>query len=101
MRCANGHDQPDCLTEEQVRVVRDEYRGPSDKDGHGLFDGGEPYGSELAWANWLVMPAADAPAPADGYAAWISLAFLNDMAFMPNHPGKYSLGAVPFTAAMH
>jgi hypothetical protein len=101
MRCANGSDQPNCLTEEQVRVVRDEYRGPSDKDGHGLFDGGEPYGSELAWANWLVMPAGDTAAPADGYAAGIGLAFLNDMAFMPNHPGKYSLSAVPFTAAMH
>src|SRR5277367_5495778 len=101
MRCANGSDQPNCLTEEQVRVVRDEYRGPSDKDGHGLFDGGEPYGSELAWANWLVMPAADTAAPADSYAAGIGLAFLNDMAFMPNHPGKYSLGSVPFTAAMH
>src|ERR1700727_2738291 len=101
MRCANGSDQPNCLTEEQVRVVRDEYRGPSDKDGHGLFDGGEPYGSELAWANWLVMPGADAAAPADSYAAGVWLAFLNDMAFMPNHPGKYSLSAVPFTAAMH
>ena len=83
MRCP-GSDQPDCLTEEQVRVVRDEYRGPSDKDGHGLFDGGEPYGSELAWANWLVMPAADAAAPADSYAAGIGLAYLNEMAFLPN-----------------
>jgi Tannase and feruloyl esterase len=101
MRCANGSDQPNCLTEEQVRVVRDEYRGPTDKDGHGLFDGGEPYGSELAWAGWIVMPAADAVAPADTYGAGIGLAFLNEMAFMPNHPGKYALGSVPFTAAMH
>ena len=27
--------------------------------------------------------------------------YLNDMAFMPNPPGKYALGAVPFTAEMH
>jgi Tannase and feruloyl esterase len=101
MRCPAGLDQPSCLTDAQIGVVRDEYRGPTDKDGHGLFDGGEPYGSELAWANWLVMPAADAAAPADSYAAGIGLAFLNDMAFLPNHPGKYSLSAVPFTAAMH
>ena len=47
------------------------------------------------------MPAADAAAPADSYAAGIGIAFLNDMAFMPNHPGKYSLSSVPFTAAMH
>jgi len=101
MRCPGGLDQPSCLTDAQIRVVRDEYRGPSDKEGHLLFDGGEPYGSELAWANWLVMPAADAAAPADSYAAGIGLAFLNEMAFMPNHAGKYSLGSVPFTGTMH
>jgi hypothetical protein len=100
MRCS-GSEQPNCLTDEQVRVVRDEYRGPSDKDGHGLFDGGEPYGSELAWAGWIVMPAADAVAPADSYGALIGLSYLNDMAFLPNHAGKYSVGAVPFTLAMH
>ena len=100
MRCPAGLDQPSCLTDAQIGVVRDEYRGPSDKDGHGLFDGGEPYGSELAWANWLVMPAADNAAPADTYAAVIGLAYLNEMAFSPNAPGAYSLGTVPFTAEM-
>lgn len=100
MRCPAGADRPDCLTDQQVRVVRDEYRGPSDKEGHGLFDGGEPYGSELAWANFLAMPAADAAAPADTYAAAIGLAYLNDMAFWPNAPGNYSLGSVPFTVEM-
>jgi len=101
MRCPGGSDQPSCLTDDEIRVVRDEYRGPSDKEGHGLFDGGQPYGSELAWANWLVMPAADAAAPADTYAAMIGLAYLNDMAFWPNPPGQYTLGSVPFTTAMH
>ncbi len=101
IRCADGADRPDCLTGAQIDVVRNEYRGPSDKDGHGLFDGGEPYGSELAWANWLVMPAGDPAAPADTYAAGIGLAFLNEMAFLHNPPGKFSLGSVPFTAAMH
>jgi Tannase and feruloyl esterase len=100
MRCPEGSDQPNCLSEEQARVVRDEYRGPSDKDGHGMFDGGEPYGSELAWANWLVMPVADAAAPADSYAAGIGLAYLNEMAFLQNPPGRYALGSVPFTAEM-
>jgi Tannase and feruloyl esterase len=100
MRCPAGTDQPTCLTDAQIGVVRDEYRGPSDKDGRGLFDGGEPYGSELAWANWLVMPAADAAAPADTYAAVIGLAYLNELAFWPNHAGKYSLSAVPFTTEM-
>ena len=100
MRCPEGTDHPDCLTDAQTRVVRDEYRGPSDKDGRALFDGGEPYGSELAWANWLVMPATDAAAPADTYAAVIGLAYLNELAFWPNNAGKYSLSAVPFTSEM-
>ena len=101
MRCPAGSDQPNCLTDEQIRVVRDEYRGPSDKDGHGLFDGGEPYGSELAWAGWILMPAADAAAPADTYGALIGLAYLSEMAFLPNPRGDYTLNNVPFTVAMH
>jgi feruloyl esterase len=101
MRCPAGADRPDCLTDDQIRVVRDEYRGPADKEGHGLFDGGEPYGSELAWAGWLVMPAADAAAPADTYAAQIGLNYLNDMAFLHNPEGPYRLESVPFTVEMH
>ena len=100
MRCPSGSDRPDCLTDDQIRVVRDEYRGPTDKDGRSLFDGGQPYGSELAWANWLVMPAADTAAPGDTYAAVIGLAYLNDLAFWPNPPGQYTLATVPFTVAM-
>ena len=92
MRCPEGSDQPNCLTDEQIRVVRDEYRGPSDKDGHGLFDGGEPYGSELAWANWLVMPAADAAAPADSYAAGIGLAYPERYGFHAQPSGQVLAG---------
>jgi feruloyl esterase len=101
MECSEGADRPDCLTHDQVQVVRDEYRGPSDANGHGLFDGGEPYGSELAWSVWLVMPAADKAAPADTYAAQIGISFLNEMAFEPNPVGGYTLESVPFTATMH
>ena len=101
MRCADGSDKPDCLTDEQIRVVRDEYRGPSDREGHGLFDGGEPYGSELAWAGWFVMPAADVAAPADTYSALIGLGYVNYMGFLHNPRGGYSLDSVPFTTAMH
>ena len=91
LKCPAGGDLPNCLTDEQIRVVRDEYRGPSDKDGHGLFDGGEPYGSELAWLGWLVMPASDSGAPADTYAAQIGLNYLNDMAFLRKPQGGYTL----------
>ena len=49
----------------------------------------------------LVMPAAHKAAPADTYAAMIGLAFLNDMAFLPNPPGPYTLETVPFTVEAH
>lgn len=47
--CRQGQLPPQCLTAEQIRVVRELYRGPTDKDGHFLYLGGEPYGSELTW----------------------------------------------------
>ena len=101
IRCTDAADQPNCLTDEQVKMVREEYRGPHDAQGHSLFDGGEPYGSELAWAVWLVMPAADAAAPGDTIAAALGINYLNNMAFWSNLTTDYTLGAVPFTAEMH
>jgi Tannase and feruloyl esterase len=101
IRCSNGSDASNCLTDDQVQVVREEYRGPTDKEGHGLFDGGEPYGSELAWAAWLVQPAADTNAPSDTYAALLGINHLNNLAFWPNTRATYTLGSVPFTVALH
>ena len=101
IRCANSVDGPNCLTDEQVKVVREEYRGPHDAQGHNLFDGGEPYGSELAWSFWLVMPASDANAPGDTYAAALGVNYLNDMAFWTNPAPSFTLGSVPFTAELH
>ncbi len=101
IRCADGVDKPSCLTDEQVGAVREIYRGPHDAQGRNLFDGGEPYGSELAWKIWLVMPAADAGAPLDTVAGTFGTQYLNNAAFWPNPPTAYLLGAVPFTAEMH
>ena len=100
MRCA-GADRPDCLTDEQVKVVREEYRGPHDAQGRNLFDGGEPYGSELAWSFWLVMPAADAAAPGDTYSAALGPNYLNDLAFWSNPATPYTPATLEFTAEMH
>ncbi|HSS11989.1 MAG TPA: tannase/feruloyl esterase family alpha/beta hydrolase [Acidimicrobiales bacterium] len=50
VRCPAMTDQPTCLTPAQVEVVRKLYAGPSDASGHRLYPGGEPYGSERAWA---------------------------------------------------
>jgi Tannase and feruloyl esterase len=100
IRCA-GPDRPDCLTDEQVKAVREEYRGPHDAQGRNLFDGGEPYGSELAWSFWIVMPAADAAAPGDTYAAALGPNYLNDLAFRSNPATPYTLATMGFTADMH
>jgi hypothetical protein len=101
IRCTDGADRPNCLTDEQVNTVREEYRGPHDAQGRNLFDGGEPYGSELAWQFWLVMPAADAAAPGDTYSAALGVNYLNDLAFWTNPATDYTLGSIPFTAEMH
>ena len=101
IRCAAGADRANCLTDEEVRVVREEYRGPHDAEGRSLFDGGEPYGSELAWDNWLVMPRADAAAPGDTYSAALGFNFLNNLAFWSNPGTAYAPGTVPFTVALH
>lgn len=49
LTCRAGQSPPQCLTPEQARVLRELYRGPTDKGGHFLYLGGEPYGSELTW----------------------------------------------------
>ena len=59
IQCPAGADNSSCLTPAQVTVVREFYLGPNDGHGHYLYPGGEPYGSELAWAGAAVDPAAD------------------------------------------
>lgn len=63
VQCPAGVDTISCLTPDQVRVARDIYQGPEDPAGRRLYPGGLPYGSELAWAGFVVpvTPAGDAP----------------------------------------
>jgi hypothetical protein len=49
-----GAAEPTCLTAAQVAVVDKIYSGPVDAQGQRLYPGGEPYGSELAWAGWMI-----------------------------------------------
>jgi feruloyl esterase len=58
IQCAAGTDQPTCLTPAQVDVARKAYSGPVDAQGRHLYPGGEPVGSELAWAGWFVTTGA-------------------------------------------
>ena len=66
IQCAAGSDQPTCLTPAQVDVARKAYSGPVDAHGRHLYPGGEPVGSELAWAGWFVTTGAPGIGPLIG-----------------------------------
>lgn len=67
IQCPAGADQPTCLTPAQVEVARKAYSGPVDGQGRHLYPGGEPVGSELAWAGWFVGPPGIGPLIGDNY----------------------------------
>jgi pimeloyl-ACP methyl ester carboxylesterase len=87
-----------CLTPAQVRAVREFYLGPVDRQGQSLYNGGEPYGSELGWVGEFVEPASDKGAPANSPEAQLALNYLKYMAFEPNPPADFTLADVKFTA---
>jgi feruloyl esterase len=99
IQCPHGQKADSCLTPAQVRAVRAFYRGPTDRRGRSLYNGGQPYGSELGWIGNFVQPASDGGAPADTSDAAIALNYLRYMAFLPNPPDGFSLADVRFTDA--
>jgi hypothetical protein len=101
IQCPAGTDSATCLTAAQVGVVRALYRGPTDTQGRNLFDGGMPYGSELAWQVWALQPASDQAAPGDTIAAGLGLNYLRNAAFWHNPPVTLGLRDVRFTVAEH
>jgi Tannase and feruloyl esterase len=99
MRCPAGVDNSSCLTAAQVTVVREFYLGPNDGHGHYLYPGGEPYGSELAWAGVAVDHAADTTWPANTLAYQIGTTYLKYMAYWRNPPASFKLSDFHFTVA--
>ena len=99
IQCPPGKNTQACLTPAQVRAVRKFYRGPADMRGRSLYNGGQPYGSELGWTGNFVEPAADRAAPADTSAAALARNYLKYMAFLPNPPASFTLADVKFTDA--
>jgi hypothetical protein len=67
LRCPPGTDRPTCLTPAQVVAVVAFYRGPG-----GLYNGGLPYGSELGWVDWFLVPSGS---PLDSFAGKLALNF--------------------------
>jgi hypothetical protein len=80
-----------------VESVRKFYRGPTDEDGGSLYNGGQPYGSELGWPGAFMQPVTDTAAPGDTVGATVSLSYLKNMAFVPNPPDSFRLDDVRFT----
>ena len=99
IQCPAGADNSSCLTPAQVTVVREFYLGPNDGHGHYLYPGGEPYGSELAWAGVAADPAADTSWPKDTLTYQIGTNYLKYMAYWQNPPASFKLSDFHFTVA--
>jgi hypothetical protein len=97
IQCPNGVDAPWCLTPAQVSAVRAFYRGPTDPAGRSLYNGGQPFGSELGWQGAFIAPAGDTGAPADTYSARVALSYLKYLAYVHNPPATFTLADVRFT----
>lgn len=99
IQCPPREHASTCLTPAQVEAVRKFYRGPSDPAGQNLYNGGEPYGSELYWIGEFVQPASSGSQPvADSGTAKLALNYLKYLAFMPNPPADFTLADLRFTA---
>jgi feruloyl esterase len=97
IQCPSGTDNSNCLTAAQVGVADRLYTGPRDPQGQSLYPGGEPYGSELAWAGWLIDPAADAAWPEDTIDYSAAIGMLKYIAFAKNPPASFTLTQWKFT----
>ncbi len=98
LRCPDGQDTPSCLTPAQIGVVGNFYRGPVDKQGHNLYDGGLPYGSELAWPTWDFGPAADPNATRDSIAGQLALNYYDYLAPTARPGQPKNLQDIAFTS---
>jgi feruloyl esterase len=71
----SGSITTNCLTAAQIEVAEKIYQGPVDPQGRRLYPGGLPYGSELAWAGFVVPvePAGGGPVPSTAAAVYSGL----------------------------
>jgi feruloyl esterase len=51
--CPGGVNQDDCFTEQQIKVIRDIYRGPYDSKGTNIYKG-YALGSEYGWSGTVI-----------------------------------------------
>jgi hypothetical protein len=99
IQCPPGTDTSTCLTPAQVAVVRALYRGPTDAAGRSLYNGGQAYGSELAWQGTFMSSSTQPGAAANTFVGRISLDYLKYLAYQQNPPTSFTLADVRFTDA--
>jgi feruloyl esterase len=100
LQCPTGVDRPNCLTAREVGVVHAFYRGPTYR-GRQLYDGGEPYGSELAWDGWFTQPANDPRWPQDTQAYALGIGYHRHLAYWRNPPAAFDVRDLRFTPALY
>jgi hypothetical protein len=93
-------DRRGCLTGPEVEAVRALYRGPTYR-GRQLYDGGEPYGSELAWDGWVTKPANDRAWPRDTSAYGLAFGYHAHLGYWRNPPVSFSLRDLRFTPRLY
>ena len=73
-------EKEDCLTHEELSVVKKWYKGPTDNKGRQIFPGMPP-GSERYWGYWY-LGTNKSPGPgtllADGYGKYLAYPSIND-----------------------
>ena len=95
LACPAGTDTSNCLTQAQVTVVRKIYSGAVTTRGEHLYPGGQPYGSELAWAGWFIP--TNPTAPQNSTIAWrIGNGWVKYLAFKNNPPISFTLNDIAF-----
>jgi feruloyl esterase len=97
----HGQATDSCLTAAQVRVADSLYRGPSDPAGQSLYQGGEPYGSELGWSAWFVKPSGDRDWPRDTLTYQFAINYLRYLAYRTDPPNSYSLSQFRFSLSSY
>jgi hypothetical protein len=92
LKCTGSTDAPNCLTADQLAVVKWWYSGPVDPSrGEQLYPGGLPFGSEANWPLWLTG-AGKLPPLLPTFAQ----DFLRYMAFEPDAGPDYAIADFHF-----
>jgi len=97
LQCKTSADTSQCLSTEEVAVVRRFYEGPRDPDsGERLVIGGPQPGSELSWAGVFVPMNADQPIVSEQ----VALEAIRNVSFEKNVPADFKLSNLRFDKQM-